>query len=62
MDQFHQTLKKIDVLEKSLINNSLALKQAKTVEVKTIYKYQIDQIKKYLKELKIQKSELKKLL
>jgi len=62
MDQYHQTLKKIDVLEKSLLNNSMALKQAKTVEFKKIYKNQIDQIKKYLKELKIQKSELKKLL
>lgn len=62
MDQYHQTLNKIDLLEKSLINNSMALKQAKTVELKKIYKNQIDQIKKYLKELKIQKSELKKLL
>jgi hypothetical protein len=40
----------------------MALKQAKTVEFKKIYKNQINQIKKYLKELKIQKSELKKLL
>jgi dsDNA-binding SOS-regulon protein len=62
MDQYHQTLKKIDVLERSLLNNSMALKQSKSVELKKIYKNQIDQIKKYLKELKIQKSELKKLL
>ena len=56
MDQYHQTLNKIDVLERSLINNSNALKQSKSVELKKIYKNQIDQIKKYLKELKIQKS------
>jgi hypothetical protein len=62
MDQYHQTLKKIDVLERSLLNNFMALKQSKSIELKKIYKNQIDQIKKYLKELKIQKSELKKLL
>jgi hypothetical protein len=49
MEQYHQTLKKIDVLERTLLNNSMPLKQ----------RYQI---KKYLKELKIQKTELKKLL
>jgi hypothetical protein len=48
MDQYQQTLQKIDVLERTLLN-SMPLKQ----------RYQI---KKYLKELKTQKSELKKLL
>ena len=62
MDQYHQTLNKIDLLEKSLINNNLALKQTKTIEYKKIIKNQISQIKKYLSELKIQKSELKKLI
>jgi hypothetical protein len=48
MEQLRQTLTKIDVLERSLLN-SMPLRQ----------RYQL---KKYLKELKIQKSELKKLL
>jgi hypothetical protein len=62
VDQYNQTLKTIDVLEKSLIDNNIALKQAKTVEYKKLYKNQISQIKKYLSELKIQKRELKKLI
>jgi hypothetical protein len=62
MDQYHQTITKINVLEKSLINNSIALKKTKNVLAKKVYQLQIEQIKKYLKELKIQKSELKKLL
>lgn len=62
MDQYHQTLSKIAVLEKSLIDNNIFLKKTKNVAFKKIYKNQIEQIKKYLKELKIQKSELKKLL
>jgi hypothetical protein len=62
MDQFHQTLNKIDVLEKSLIDKNISLKQTKNVLAKKVYKLQIIQIKRYLKELKIQKSELKKIL
>ena len=62
MEQYHQTLRKIDVLEKSLIANSISLKKTKNIAYKKIYKNQIEQIKKYLKELKLQKSELKKLL
>jgi hypothetical protein len=62
IDQYHQTITKINVLEKSLINNSIALKKTKNVLAKKVYQLQIEQIKKYLKELKIQKSELKKLL
>jgi hypothetical protein len=62
VDQYSQTLKTINVLEKSLIDNNIALKQAKTVEYKKLYKNQISQIKKYLSELKIQRTELKKLI
>jgi len=62
MEQYHQTINKIDILEKSLINNLIAYKEAKTLEYKKIIKKQIVQIKKYLSELKIQKTELKKLL
>jgi len=62
MDQYHQTLNKIDVLEKSLINNNIALKKTKNIQFKKIFKNQINQIKKYLFELKTQKTELKKLL
>jgi hypothetical protein len=62
MEQYHQTINKIDILEKSLINNLVAYKQAKTFEHKKIIQQQIVQIKKYLTELKIQKTELKKLL
>lgn len=62
VDQYNQTLKTIDVLEQSLISNNIAFKQTKNVLEKKVYKIQIEQIKKYLKELKIQKSELKKLL
>ena len=62
MDQYHQTLNKIDVLEKSLINNNIALKKTKNIQFKKIFKNQINQIKKYLSELKKQKSELKKLI
>jgi hypothetical protein len=62
LDQFNQTLNKINILEKSLIDKNVSLKQTKNILVKKVYKLQIDQIKKYLKELKIQKSELKKLL
>ena len=62
MEQYHQTINKIDILERSLINNSIELKQAKTFEGKKKFKDQIQQIKKYLAELKIQKTELKKLL
>jgi hypothetical protein len=62
MEQYHQTINKIDILEKSLINNLIAYKQAKNLEHKKIIQQQIFQIKKYLSELKIQKTELKKLL
>jgi hypothetical protein len=62
IDHYHQILHKIDILEKSLINNNLALKKTKNSEYKKLFKNQIAQIKKYLSELKIQKSELKKLL
>jgi len=62
LDQFNQTLNKINILEKSLIDKNVSLKQTKNILAKKVYKLQIDQIKKYLKELKIQKSELKKLL
>jgi hypothetical protein len=62
MEQYHQTLNRIDILERSLINNSIEFRQAKTIVEKKKFKDQIDQIKKYLCELKIQKSELKKLL
>jgi hypothetical protein len=62
MQQYHETINKIDILERSLINNNIELKQAKSIENKKIIQQQINQIKKYLSELKIQKSELKKLL
>ena len=63
LDHFNETIKKIDIFEKQKENHINALKNKNnTPSTNMAYKNQLDQIKKYLKELKIQKSELKKLL
>jgi hypothetical protein len=63
LDHFNETIKKIDIFEKQKENHMNALKNKNnTPSTNMAYKNQLDQIKKYLKELKIQKSELKKLL
>jgi hypothetical protein len=63
MDHFHDTIKKIEIFEKQKENHINALKNKNnSPSTKMAYKRQLESIKKYLKELKTQKSELKKLL
>lgn len=63
MDHFHDTIKKIEIFEKQKENHINALKNKNnSASTNMVYKKQLESIIKYLKELKIQKSELKKLL
>jgi hypothetical protein len=63
IDHYREILKKIDIFEKQKENHIKALKNKKnTPHDNMVYKRQLESIKKYLKELKIQRSEQKKLL
>ena len=63
LKHYEDVVKKINIFEKQLQNHIAALKNKKnSVYDKMVFKRQLLSIKKYLKELKTQKSELKKLI
>ncbi len=63
LKHYEDVVKKINIFEKQLHNHIVALKNKKNSAHDTMcYKRQLESIKKYLKELKTQRAELKKLI
>jgi hypothetical protein len=60
LQDLKETINKIEIFEKQLLNHKMAIKVSKNPEHKNIYKKQLIGIKKYLSELKTHARELKK--